>query len=266
MISKSQIKFVQSLKQKKYRDIHRCFVAEGSKLVLELTGSYFPIRQIYANGEWIKEHPTPENILVEEVKPFEMERITALSTPSPVLALVEMPEELLDTTPWLENLTLVLDGIQDPGNLGTIIRIADWFGIGQIICSHGCVDLFNPKVVQATMGSIARVRVNYVELSNFFPTVGSEVHVYGLMLEGEDLFGAEITSNGIIVIGSEAHGISDKVTNFITHQLTIPFYPSDRDHHAESLNAAVATGIVCGEFRRRLGINHEILGPLKPVS
>jgi len=244
---------VQSLKQKKFRDIHRCFVAEGSKLVLDLVGSSFIIRHIFATEEWTRDHLMPNDLPVDLVKPSEMERITALATPSPVLALVEMPEEVLPAVLLPEKLTLVLEGIQDPGNFGTIVRIADWFGIGQIICSYGCVDLFNPKVVQSTMGSITRVRVTYDDLENFFQSIGSDVPVYGMMLDGEDLFAADSAANGIIVIGSEAHGISDQVDNYITHRLTIPYYPATRDNHAESLNAAVATGIVCGEFRRRLG-------------
>ncbi len=251
MISKSQIKFIHSLKQKKYREQHRCFVAEGSKLVLELTESYFSFRQIYAVEEWLRENPIIKDIPVEEVKPVEMERITGLSSPSPVLAVVEMPSENLESTSWGENLTLILDGIQDPGNLGTMIRIADWFGIAQLICSPGSVNLYNPKVVQATMGSITRVRVNYTELPEFLASLEQKVPVYGMVLEGENLFHAETTANGFIVIGSEAHGISEAVSEFITHKLFIPYFPTTREYHAESLNAAAATGIVCAEFRRK---------------
>ncbi|MFH1295884.1 MAG: TrmH family RNA methyltransferase, partial [Bacteroidota bacterium] len=156
MISKSQIKFVQSLKQKRYREIHRCFVAEGSKLVLELAGSHFLIRQIYASRDWLSDNALIHEIPIAEVKPGEMERITALSTPSPVLAVVGMPEENPEPSCRKEDLSLMLDGIQDPGNLGTMIRTADWFGIQQLICSTNCVDLYNPKVIQATMGSITR--------------------------------------------------------------------------------------------------------------
>jgi RNA methyltransferase, TrmH family len=255
MITKSQIQFVQSLKQKKYRDLHRCFVAEGSKLVLELAESRFSVRQIFATTDWLRDTHFATGIAVEEVKPFEMERISALSNPSPVLAIVEMQEEAPEPTSRFEDLTLVLDGIQDPGNMGTIIRIADWFGIREVICSTDSVDLYNSKVIQATMGSITRVKVNYVELAGFFEALEVGVPVYGMMLEGENLYTAEPTPNGMIVIGSEAHGISHKLTGYITHRLTIPFYPADRDYHAESLNAAVATGIVCAEFRKRLAIS-----------
>ncbi len=251
MISKSQIKFVQSLKQKKFRDLHRCFVAEGSKLVLEFSVSHFSVVQVFAVAEWLSVHPVPAGIVVGEVTHAEMERISFLSTPSPALAVIEMPEALPEPTFRKENLTLVLDGITDPGNLGTIIRIADWFGIRHLVCSEGCVDQYNPKVVQATMGSLTRVNVNYLELPGFLASVGGEVPIYGMMLEGEDLFTTDTTGNGLIVIGSEAHGISEAVSEFVTHKISIPFYPSTRKTHAESLNAAVATGIVCAEFRRK---------------
>ncbi|MBL7139052.1 MAG: RNA methyltransferase [Bacteroidales bacterium] len=238
------------MKQKKYRDLHCCFVAEGSKLVLELTGSHFPIRQIYASTEWLRDNPLAPEMPVEEVKPFEMERITTLSTPSPVLAVVEMPAENTKPACRKEDLTLMLDGIQDPGNLGTMIRIADWFGIQQLICSKGCVDLYNPKVVQATMGSITRVKVNHVELSGFLGSLEEDIPVYGMGLEGENIFTADTKPRGIIVIGSEAHGISEEILRYVTNRLSIPCYPANRGDHAESLNAAVATGIACAEFRR----------------
>lgn len=250
MISSSQIKFVHSLKQKKFREIHRCFVAEGSKLVLELAGSYLPLKSLYAIEEWASAHPVVSNLPVEVVKPQEMERMTSLSSPSPVLAVVGMPEDETEGTFRKEGLTLMLDGIQDPGNLGTIIRIADWFGIGQVICSEECVDLYNPKVVQATMGSITRVRTTYANLPRFLASLERGIHVYGMMLEGEEPGKVSHSGEGIIVIGSEAHGISGEVASFVTKRISIPFYPVERETHAESLNAAVATGIVCAEFRK----------------
>lgn len=251
MISKAQIKFVQSLKQKKYREIHHCFVAEGSKLVREMAASRFYVRQIFASREWIRENTVSGKIAAEEITCHEMERITGLSTPSPALAIVEIPETAPEPAAWKEDNVVVLDGIQDPGNLGTIIRIADWFGIRQLICSEGCVDLYNPKVVQSTMGSITRVNIDYLDLPAFLASLSGEVPVFGMTLDGDDLYRTNTTMNGLIVIGSEAHGISDQVSAFITQKISIPFYPADRDTHAESLNAAVAAGIVCAEFRRK---------------
>jgi len=250
MISKAQIKFVQSLKQKKYREIHRCFIAEGSKLVRETAASRFLVRQIFASREWIRENAVSGAIATEEITSLEMERITGLSTPSPALAIVEIPETSPGTEAWKEDIVIVLDGIQDPGNLGTIIRIADWFGIRQLICSVGCVDLYNPKVVQSTMGSITRVNIDYLDLPAFLAPLNGKMPVFGMKLDGDDLYRTNTTTNGLIVIGSEAHGISDQVSAFITQKISIPFFPADREIHAESLNAAVAAGIVCAEFRR----------------
>ncbi|MFH1161062.1 MAG: RNA methyltransferase [bacterium] len=251
MLSKSQIKFVNFLKQKKFRELHRCFIVEGSKLVLELSAGRFPIRQIYATAGWIEETGLASTAPVNEISLREMECITALASPSQVLAIVDMDEPVLDLASLKSSLTLMLDDIQDPGNLGTMIRIADWFGIGQIICSSTTVDLYNPKVIQATMGSLIRVNVFSRELRTLLEDLNGRVPVYGMMLDGKDIYQAEIGNHGIVVIGNEAHGISQELIPFVTHRLSIPFYPGDRKEHAESLNAAVATGIVCAEFRRR---------------
>ncbi|MBE0648536.1 MAG: RNA methyltransferase [Bacteroidales bacterium] len=252
MISASRIKFVRSLHQKKFRDLHRCFIAEGSKLVLEFAESTFRIQQIFCNEEWSQNHSISERIPVEIIKPSEMSRITVLSSASPVLAVVEMPENSddLKSRAWDGDFTLVLDGIKDPGNMGTIIRIADWFGIGQVICSMDCVDQFNPKVVQSTMGSMIRVGVHSVDLPEFLSALKGQVPVYGMVLDGENFSSDAANAKGLIVIGSEAHGISEEVVPFITHKRTIPCYPAGRGNHAESLNAAVATGIICAEFRK----------------
>ncbi|TSA23789.1 MAG: RNA methyltransferase [Bacteroidetes bacterium] len=251
MLTKSQIQFIKSLQLKKYRDQHRCFVAEGSKLVLELARSRFSIRQVYALPDWHSNHTLPSSIPVEPVKPFEMERITGLSTPGPVLAVVDIPGMQPDPLCWEENLTLVLDDIRDPGNLGTMIRIADWFGIRQMLCSPDCVDCYNSKVVQATMGSIARVAITYLELPGFLASLDKQTPVYGMMLDGQDIYLSEPVHNGLLVVGNEAHGISEEVATYVKHRLSIPFYPADREDHAESLNAAVATGIACSVLRRR---------------
>jgi TrmH family RNA methyltransferase len=232
--------------------MHGCFVAEGSKLVLEMVQSHFSLQKLFATADWIKVHIISSEIPIEEVKPSEMERISSLSTASSVLAIVNIPEEEKKTITHNGDLTLVLDGIRDPGNMGTIVRIADWFGIHNVYCSTNCVDIYNPKVIQSSMGSIARVNVRSVELAGFFESLEKKTPVYGMMLEGEDIFHADIEPQGIIVIGSEAHGISEEISGSITHKLTIPFFPRARESRAESLNAAVATGIVCAEFRKRL--------------
>ncbi len=180
-----------------------------------------------------------------------MERISTLASPSPVLALFEIPDQIIDPSCWENDFSLVLDDIRDPGNLGAIIRIADWFGIPQIICSPDTVDQYNPKVVQAAMGSHARVKVINQAVAETLREFHKEIPVYGLMLDGENLYEANLKKHGFILIGNEAHGISKAISRHVSHKLTIPFYPANRMTRAESLNAAVATGIVCAEFRRK---------------
>jgi len=249
MITKNQIKFVTSLRYKKYRESHRCFVAEGSRMVNDLISSKFRIRQIYATDKWI--YSSISDLSVVEVSNADMNRISSLTTATPVLAVVEMPSMASGPDLNPKGLTLVLDNISDPGNLGTIIRIADWFGINELICSGNTTDLYNPKVVQATMGSLARIRVFYTNLVNFFGKINSEIPVYGMMIEGKRLYDEQLPEKGCIIIGNEAHGISEPVANCVTHKLSIPHYPEARMEHAESLNAAIATGIVVAEFRRK---------------
>ena len=250
MISRNQIKFINSLKQKKFREQHRCFLAEGSKLVKELSEGPFQLRQIFSTSDWVRQQSDwIGSFSVEQVSLSEMERISTLASPSPVLALFEIPDQTITPACWENDLSLVVDDIRDPGNLGTIIRIADWFGIPQVICSPDTVDQYNPKVVQAAMGSHARIALIYQEITELFRDVRKEIPVYGLMLNGKNLYEANLEKHGFILIGNEAHGISEAVTTYVTHKLTIPFYPADRKGHAESLNAAVAAGIVCAEFR-----------------
>jgi len=251
LLSGSQIKFIRSLRQKKYRELHRCFIAEGSKLAVELTASRFQVRHIYALRSWVDQIPWSLEIPLTEVTPVEMGRITTLASPGPVLAVVNMDEPVIDLHQLKSSLTLMFDDIQDPGNLGTMIRVADWFGIGEVVCSPATVDLYNPKVVQASMGSLSRVRIHYRNLRLLLEELQGCIPVYGMMLKGEDIYEAEIEQRGIILIGNEAHGISNELNRYITRRLSIPFYPGSRKDHAESLNAAVATGIVCAEFRRR---------------
>jgi TrmH family RNA methyltransferase len=252
MLSKNQIKFVNSLKQKKFREEHGYFIAEGTKIVPELLQSDIEVLQVYG-GEWFfSAHQISSKTECIEIKPAELERISALSTPNEVLAVCRIPYYELEREQLKGQLTLVLDEIRDPGNLGTIIRIADWFGIGNIICSNGSADAFNPKVVQSTMGSIARIRVHYRDLTEFLQQTEG-LPVYGALLEGKNIYAEQLPAAALIVIGNESKGISEPVQQLLTQRISIPSFSHFKTSggEAESLNAAVATSIICSEFRRR---------------
>ncbi len=294
MLTAKQLKFISSLHQKKFREEYNCFIAEGQKIVGEILDSEYRVQGIYATREWMQNHhhEATNNIPVFETLPREMQRISSLTTPSPVLAVVRIPDyakkDVTDLTsnpdppgssdsiksePFTTSadrsvnpLILALDDIRDPGNLGTIIRIADWFGIGSIMCSHSSVDAYNPKVVQATMGSIARVRIYVTDLEKALlhpHTVVRDIPVgpfpvFGAVLEGESIYSTEnIQGHGIIVIGNESHGISVRLEPLIQHRISIPAASPKGRNRAESLNAAVAAAIICSEFRRRTFINNE---------
>jgi RNA methyltransferase, TrmH family len=256
MLSKNQIKFVNSLKQKKYREEHDLFIAEGAKIVPELLNSDIKVKQVFATSEFLRKHKINDPIERFEIKEAELERISTLMTPNEALALCEIPKYELDVDSLKDKLTLVLDDIKDPGNLGTIIRIADWYGIENIICSSTTADVFNPKVVQATMGSIARIKIHYVDLVEFFTekVQSLKLPVYGALLEGENIYSKKLTSKGFIVIGNESKGISEEVQKLITDKISIPSFSHIKENsigEAESLNAAIATAIICSEFRRK---------------
>jgi RNA methyltransferase, TrmH family len=255
MLSKARVKFITALQVKKYREIHRKFIAEGAKVVLDLLASQFKPDSIYATREWIADNVSiigKLNLDVEEVTTSDLDRITALNTSSPVLAVFNIPEERAVLPDISKGLTLVLDDIRDPGNLGTIVRIADWFGIRRIICSETTVDLFNPKVVQGTMGSIARVEVFHTDLVSLFSNIPDGLPVYGTFLEGENIYTSELKKDAIIVIGNESRGISEEVEKFVSTKIFIPGIHSVDPSvpSAESLNASIATAIVFGEFFR----------------
>ena len=233
MVSKNEVKYIQSLYQKKNRVEERLFVAEGPKLVEELLRSDYRVRNVYATEEWCNANST---VNATAVTPAELERISGLQTPNQVLAIGE--QRVPGGEPKLkEHFSLVLDGIQDPGNLGTIIRIADWFGIYQIIASPDTAEFYNPKVVQATMGSFLRVQIWYQPLEAFLPVAG--VPVFGALLNGTNVLQHAPVTEGLLVIGNESKGIRDPLLPFVSHAVTIP-----RIGAAESLNAAVATGII----------------------
>ena len=238
MLSKSEIKDIQSLSQKKNRDALKLFVAEGPKMVNELI-RLVPgmIENVFAVSEWIEDNGKFRG--AREVSEQELERISQLQTPNQVLAVLK---KFQPSEPGKKSFTIYLDTIQDPGNFGTIIRTADWFGIHDIVCSNGCADLYNPKVVQATMASIARVNVFYDENSNWLHHQ-DDLPVYAAVLNGEPLTSNQKVDKGILIIGNESKGISDEVLQFATNKITIP-----RKGKAESLNAAVATGIILSQL------------------
>lgn len=250
MLSSNSIKFIKSLQQKKFRKEYGLFVAEGHRLVTDILGSNLTIETVYYLSDWNSEYPT-SNANFEQISAKEMARISGLTSPSPVLALVKVPYQNIDMQGLDKSLTLALDDIQDPGNLGTIIRLADWFGIKTIICSHGTAEAFAPKVVQATMGAIARVQIIYSDTSSLLEKANqNKIPVYGTFLNGENIYTSKLTPNGIVVLGNEGKGISDEIGKFISKKITIPSFASSNGG-SESLNVAMATAIVCSEFKRR---------------
>ena len=237
MLSKSKLKYIQSLGQKKFRQQEGLFIAEGPKLVndlLEMKNS--SIQEIFALKEWIEDNKKiADSYQVVEITAIELEKISQLSSPNQVVAVVK--KIAIDENIQVKGkFTLVLDNIQDPGNMGTIIRIADWYGIDQIVCNTQSADMYNPKVIQSTMGSIARVKVFYTDLSDWL-SKQKGISIYAAMLNGDDVM--QKIKEGIIVIGNESKGISDDVLKLVSKKITIP-----QKGKAESLNAAVATGII----------------------
>ena len=253
MISKNQIKLIRSLEMKKNRKSEQLFVAEGPKVVGDLLQAGFLPHSIFSTSPW----PDSQQITEEELR-----RISFLQHPQEVLALFEIPtansqkqfatpHSALQRTANSLKLSLALDGVQDPGNVGTIIRIADWFGIDTIYCSPDTADVYNPKVVQATMGSLAHVHIIYCDLLELF--AHCQCPVYGTLLDGKNIYEQSLSADGIIVMGNEGNGISEAVRQHITHRLLIPNYHTG-DHTAESLNVAIATAITCAEFKRRTAL------------
>lgn len=236
MITKNQVKYIQSLGQKKWRDAEQVFIAEGPKLVNELLiATNCKIIQLYALKGWIDQIQPPVEVI--EVTIDELQKISQLSTPNQVLAIAGKINWESDAI-IKDNISLALDEIQDPGNMGTIIRLADWFGVKNIFCSMNCADSYNPKVVQASMGSITRVRIEYNDLPVWVKK-NSNLSVYATGLNGEDVTKMEKMDEGIIIIGNESKGISNELLKLANVQITIP-----RKGKAESLNVAVATGII----------------------
>ena len=240
MVSKNQIKTITSLQQKKYRKEHKLFFAEGVKVVQELVNSNFELYRLYTTGDVFKGIPKDK---IEVITEAELKKISALSTPNTCLALFVMPGE--KPVPD-QGLIMALDDVRDPGNLGTIIRLCDWFGISHLVCSDQCVDIYNPKVVQATMGSLARVNVIYTNLEDYLAT--TSLPVYGTFIDGENIYGSAMPNEGIIVMGNEANGISAAIEAKVGQRIAIPRFGNLQQ--TESLNVATAAAIVLSEFRR----------------
>jgi RNA methyltransferase, TrmH family len=247
MFSKSHIKYIQSLQYKKFRDEANCFIAETPKVVTALLlQKLFVCKQLFATAQWVQDNQQLlQNFSTVEiivVKDFELQKISQLTTPNNVLAIFFKKNEVVKVD-INNNITLVLDGIQDPGNMGSIIRSADWFGIKNIVCSINCVDMYNNKVVQSTMGSLGRVNIIYTNLIDWLQK-NNTVPQYAAMLNGSDVQAFGKTKEAILIIGNEANGITDEVMQLQLQKITIPKYGL-----AESLNAGVATGILLSHFK-----------------
>ena len=257
MLSRSQSKLISSLRLGKYRNEAGLFVVEGVKMVGELLASNFEIKTIFATEVWISgKHLPPDRYLVdiEEISDAELKKISVLTTPNQVLAVAftkTFKAPVFRAGEWV----LALDQVRDPGNMGTIIRTADWFGISRIVASPGTVDLWNPKVVQASMGSIFRMSVHYTELAPYLKEAGSIAPVYGAFMEGSPVTEMQLGQQGVLVIGSESHGISPKTEALITRKITIPSATAGNEGRAESLNASLATAILCYEINRQKSLS-----------
>ena len=247
-LSKNKIKYIHALELKKTRKEERVFLAECPKLVNELLG-HFKCRFVAATAEWLRIHPQPQADEVAMVTEEELNRASLLKTPQQVLAIFEQPRHVLKPDIVNHSLCLALDNIQDPGNLGTIVRLADWFGIKNIICSPDTADIYSPKAMQATMGGIARVKVHYTPLADFIRTLKS-APVYGTFLNGVNIYAQPLSHTGLLVMGNEGNGISADIEALIQRRLYIPNFPPG-EKTSESLNVAVATAIACAEFRRQ---------------
>ena len=250
MLSKNSIKFINSLRIKKYRNETGLFIAEGDRLVEEILGSTIRINTIYHTSTW-------GNIVTDDFKTItisvdDMKKISGLTSPSNVLALLYIPEYNLSLPDLSKSITIALDEIQDPGNLGTIIRLASWFGIDTILCSTDTVDVYSPKVIQSCMGAISNVKVIYCNLPEIIYNLRNKhkLPIYGTFMEGTNIYSEKLASNGVIVMGNEGNGISSQIEKLVTHKIHIPSF-SPNPSTVESLNVAMAAAIVCSEFRRR---------------
>jgi TrmH family RNA methyltransferase len=240
MVSKNQIKLITSLQQKKYRNIEKLFIAEGTKVIQELLQSNFELEHLYTTKEDFNAITSANRTIVSE---SDLKKISALSSINTCLGVFRVPES---KTTQEEGLLVALDDIRDPGNIGTILRLCDWFGVKEVVCSKTTVDIYNPKVIQATMGSISRVNVNYVDLNSFLEN--TSLPVFGTFMDGKNIYNQKLPKEGIIVMGNEANGISSTIEKIVSERLSIPRFGSLQQ--TESLNVATATAIVLSEFKR----------------
>ena len=254
MLSKNRLRFIVSLQKRKIRDKEKLFVIEGDKLVKEFLNSGMKVVSLIAKPEFIGSLSKEIRAKVAEVEPVsyeELKQISSLKTPHNAVALIEMPVIETNLILVLKELCVALDFIQDPGNLGTIIRAASWFGIKNIVCSEDCVDVYNPKVVQATMGAILNVKVHYQDLKKLLSAaLDRGTPVYGTMLEGESIYEHKLNKNGVILLGNESNGISEDLIPFVTTRLMIPKFTSAK-HGIDSLNVGMAASVIFSEFARR---------------
>jgi len=240
MLSKSQIKLITSLKQKKYREKNQLFVAEGKKTIVELLRSNWQLYQLYTTS---LEFNLSKNLFTQ-ISDNELKKISSFKTPNTALAIFKRPTAGVIN---FDNLIVALDNVSDPGNLGTIIRLCDWFGIKELVCNLDTVDCYNPKVIQATMGSITRVNVTYQNLNNLLET--TKMSKFGAFMDGDNVYDLILPNSGILVLGNEANGISKDIESRITQRLTIPRFGDLQE--TESLNVANATAILLSEFKRQ---------------
>ena len=246
MISKAKIKQIRLLEKKKYRDESKLFVAEGNKLVAEMI-PFFECEWLIARTSWIATQsnlPAKELIVADE---DDIQKVSFLKNPQDVLAVFRYPLYRIEEVNSSDELVLALDGIQNPGNLGTMIRLADWFGIGHIVCSQDTVDAFGIKAVQASMGALTRVKIHYTNLEEYLSQQNAPL--YGTFLDGNSIYEKTLSSNGVIIIGNEGNGIRQSIESLVNKRLFIPNFPPTRQR-PDSLNAAMAAAIICAEFRR----------------
>lgn len=262
MLSKNRIKYIRGLELKKKRKEEGVFVAEGTKLVADLL-PYFGCQYLAATAQWMASHgdvvasfaergrESGVTFQCDEVTEDELRKISFLDNPTSVLAVLRQPTYQVDAPSLISStLCLALDGVQNPGNLGTIVRVCDWFGIEHIFCSPGTADIYSPKTVQATMGGMARVKVHYVDLVSLLDSLPVATPVYGTFLDGDTIYHKPLQQKGLIIMGNEGKGVSPQVAGRVTDRLYIPNYP-ETSETTDSLNVAIATAIVCSEFRRR---------------
>lgn len=254
MLSKSKVKYIRALAMKKFRNETGCFLAEGNKLVEDLL-PHFECELLIAKPSWMAGQGDLCAGDLIACTADDIKKASLLKTPQDVIAVFKQPCHILDAEDLKQDLNLVLDGVQDPGNMGTVVRLADWFGIKNIVCSPDTADVYNPKTVQATMGAIARVKVFYRELPKLLNDL-KDVEVYGAFLDGENIYREALSASGVVVMGNEGKGVSRSVAGYVSRRLRIPNYPAGTET-GESLNVAVAAAIVCSEFRRRQNGNSE---------